>query len=253
MEERRTAADQRWVNSARPAFLLPAARGYSNVRNRLEQPLLVLMGVVALVLVIACANVANLMLARGAGRQREIAVRLAVGASRGRLIAQLLTEGRCSRSRAASQGSRWRMAACGYCYNSCRRAAARPPTLAVTPDIRLLGFTAAISLLTGLLFSMAPALQSTKPALVTRAQGKYRRGPDFPGSDCATFSWSCRWRCPLLLVIGAGTLPAQPGPRSTTSTPASAATGPSSRRSSRGETATAARASATSTNACSSR
>ena len=90
--ERRTAANPRFVNTGMPVKLLPGAQGYSGLRNRLSQPLIVLMIIVGVVLLIACANVANLLLARAAARRHEMAVRLAIGASRGRIAAQLLTE-----------------------------------------------------------------------------------------------------------------------------------------------------------------
>ena len=142
--------------------LRPAATGTaSGLRDRYALPLKLLMWVAGIVLLVACANIANLLLARASSRRREIAVRLAVGASRGRLIRQVLTE---SMALALMGGAlavplAWwgglllvRMISTGE----------SPAPLAVAPDLPVFAFTAAVSLLTGLLFGLAPALRGTR-------------------------------------------------------------------------------------------
>ncbi len=163
--ELRSGRDARWVNRAQPITLLPAARGYSYVRNRLEKPLLVLLAVVGLVLLIACANVANLMLARGAARAREIAVRLALGAGRARLGGQLLAESLLIALLGGVAGLALSQFGVRALLEFMPQSGWSQVSLEVSPDLRLLAFTFAISLLTGVLFGMAPALQCTRPAL----------------------------------------------------------------------------------------
>jgi predicted permease len=140
------------------------ATGLSDVRRRYGDPLRMLMAVVGIVLLIACANIANLMLARAAARQREIAVRLAIGASRWRILRQLLTESVLLSALGAVLGlafAQWGSLLLVRMITTSNSAL----FLDLRMDWRMLGFTAAVAILTGLLFGLAPAWRSTRLAL----------------------------------------------------------------------------------------
>ena len=144
--------------------LLPAAKGRSNFRQQYSNPLLVLMSIVALVLLIACANVANLLIARATARQKEIAVRLALGAGRDRIISQLLIESLILAIAGGIAGLALAVWIVRTLINFLPPGNT-PLTISSTPDWRILAFNLGISLVTGIIFGLVPALQATRPNL----------------------------------------------------------------------------------------
>ncbi len=139
----------------------PAATGYSQMREQSSKALIVLMCMVGLVLLIACANVANLLIARAMARQKEIAVRLSVGASRGQLVRQLLIESTALALIGGAAGlflSFWTTKG----LLAMLPQEGTPLVLRAEPDARILIFTFVLSLATGIIFGLIPALKSTR-------------------------------------------------------------------------------------------
>jgi putative ABC transport system permease protein len=129
--------------------------------GELRPALLMLMGAVVFVLLIACANVGNLLLARSTARQKEMAIRTALGAARGRIVRQLLTESVLLAILGGALGLL--MAAWGMSVIESLGSKAFPSLNDIAIDMRVLGFTIAISLLTGIVFGLAPAMHASKP------------------------------------------------------------------------------------------
>jgi ABC-type antimicrobial peptide transport system permease subunit len=141
--------------------LVAGGHGASTLHSQFGQPLLILMGVVGLVLLVACANVANLLLARAASRQKEIAVRVAMGAGSGRLFRQLLTESILLAGIGGVIGLMLAQWADAILLQLVSRGPS-PIPLNVQPDAKILGFTLGVSLLTGILFGHVPALRASR-------------------------------------------------------------------------------------------
>jgi len=184
--------------------LRPAATGFSDTRTHYRLALYTLMGVVGLVLLIACANVANLLLARSAARQREISVRLAVGAGRSRIVRQLLTESIFLSMFSAAGGllfALWGSRLLVHLLSTTQNEV----QLDVTPDLHVLLFTTGIAILTAILFGLAPALRASgihpNQALKENARGAISGTSRFhPGKALVTVQVALS----LVLLVAAG-------------------------------------------------
>ncbi|MGB9458725.1 MAG: ABC transporter permease [Bryobacteraceae bacterium] len=186
-----------WMN------LLPASKGHSYLREQFSKPLLALMGMVGLVLLIACSNLANLLIARATARQKEIAVRLALGASRARIVSQLVLESVLLSLAGGAAGvvlALW----IDHALLAFLPASVASMTLTATPDRQVLLFTLAVSVLTGLVFGLAPALQASRPKLASTL--KDQAGAVIGGAAVALRKGlvTAQVALSLLLLIGAG-------------------------------------------------
>jgi predicted permease len=183
--------------------MMPGSKGRSNLRKTYSKPLFALMSIVGLVLLIACSNLANLLIARASARQKEIAIRLALGAGRRRLIRQLLMESLMLAAIGGSLGVGLAIMI-DHALIDFLPSGHTPLSLSSTPDWTVLGFTFAVSLLAGTLFGLVPAWQSTRPELANTL--KDEAGPVIRGGSAGLRKGLvvAQVSLSLLLLIGAG-------------------------------------------------
>ncbi len=180
------------------------SQGEMFTRQFYQRPLFILLGVVILVLVVACANVANLLLARAAARQREIAVRLAVGAGRFRLIRQLLTESVLLGALGGALGILFALWIKDGLLSVGGWGGRGMSALDARLDMRVLGFTMIVSMLTGILFGIAPAWRATRVDLTPALKDSVRSSSMASRSLLSKSLVVAQVAVSLLLLVGAG-------------------------------------------------
>jgi len=181
----------------------PASHGWSSLRKQMQTPLWVLMALTGAVLLLACANVANLLLARATAREREMAVRVAIGAGRGRIVRQLLVESFLLSGFSAVIGLALAFAADRFLlavYFSGKVAGEL--TISANPDLRVLAFTVGVTLFTAILFGLAPAIRTSRsdPAIDLKDRAGTGGGSVFVRKVLVAGQMALS----LLLLMGAG-------------------------------------------------
>lgn len=191
-------------------WLVDAGHGLGTLREAMSTPLRILMAVVLGILLIACANIAGLFIVRGMARQREIATRLALGASRRRLVRQLLTESLLLSAVGGTIGVAAAVILGRYAPVFISRfiptlyGTGRHVGILVAPDTRVLLFAVTITLVTGLVFGCLPALRATRVDLISaikQSPSSSRRGPRIPADKAMV---ALQAAVSLMLIIGAG-------------------------------------------------
>ena len=201
-------ASERFVKGfmARRLELREGAKGVSGIRGQVQTPILLLAGMVGLVLLIACANVANLLMARAAARQKEFAIRLALGAGRWRIARQLLVESLLLSMMGGVVGLAVAAWALDLMVNFLQQTGGAE-TLSTALDYRVLGFSFLLSLVTGMAFGLLPAVQATRSEVAPTLKDQ--------AANIAGGSASVRGRkilvaaqvaLSLLLLVGSGLL-----------------------------------------------
>ncbi len=183
--------------------LLDSARGFSPFRDQVGTPLMVLMGMVGLLVIMACVNVSSLLLVRAAGRAREISVRYAMGAGRWQIVRQLLTEGLMLGLLGGVLGVALAPAVTSTLLRRIVGSTATDLPFTTSPDLRILLFAFALSLVVSLAFSLAPALRFLRPDLMNSLKQQTGTGA---GSELRfrRISVAVQIGLSLILLVGAG-------------------------------------------------